>query len=357
MTTATKALPENVSLHYQDDRSDKVYHVQVEKVKGGHVVNFQFGRRGSTLQTGTKTSKPVSLDEALKIRERLLRQKLGKGYQVMNGAAHAAPVQPEPDWTDYPIELLQEIPKGRVPSLLQDERYWLQEKCDGERRQIAKHGNKLTGYNRRGTAVPLPTALSTELRQVRLESFVLDGEIEGDQFIAFDLLDGGSTTPESPYSVRFAHLLHLLKGMKMAKAVSTWTDTAGKKAAAIALRDLRAEGMVFKLASAPYAGSRNGQHYKYKFVKTCTAKVLRVGDKGKQSAAVGLLEKGKWLDVGTVSTIGKPKTHVGDLIEVRYLYATKARRLYQAIYMRKRDDLDDSACAIAQLIFKQGVER
>src|SRR3990170_703458 len=103
MNTATQT-PSNVSLHYQDDRSDKVYHVQVEEVKGGYVVNFQFGRRGSTLQTGSKTPSPVPLDEALKIRERLLREKMGKGYKVMNGAAHAASVQPAasaPARTDY----------------------------------------------------------------------------------------------------------------------------------------------------------------------------------------------------------------------------------------------------------------
>ncbi len=58
-----------------------------------------------------------------------------------------------------------------------------------------------------------------------------------------------------------------------------------------------------------------------------------------------------------VSTIGKPDAQAGDLIEVRYLYATGARRLYQAIYLRKRDDQSDSDCTIDQLIFKQGVER
>lgn len=358
MTTTTKALPENVSLHYQDRRSDKVYHVQVEKVKGGYVVNFQFGRRGSTLQTGTKTLKPVSLDEALKVRERLLRQKLGKGYQVMNGAAHAAPVQPEPTAprTDYPAELLSEITQAHVIGLLRDDRFWLQEKRDGHRRQIGKRGGQIIGYNRKGTAVPLPAALVRELSQSRLDSFVLDGEIEGDQFIGFDLLEAPHLAAGSPYSTRFGLLTSLLRAMTTASVVATWTGTANKEQAAVDLHDLRAEGMVFKLASAPYAGGRNGQHYKYKFVKTCTAKVLRVGDKGKQSIALGLLEKGKWVDVGTVSTIGKPDTQVGDLIEVRYLYATKARRLYQAIYMRKRD-LDDSACAIAQLIFKQGIER
>ena len=357
--TQTQAVPENVSLHYQDDRSDKVYHVQVEPKGKGYVVNFQFGRRGSTLQTGSKTPKPVSLDEALKIRERLVREKLGKGYQVMNGAAHAAPVPPTEaaPRTDYPAELLTEIPDAQLIGLLRDDRFWLQEKRDGHRRQIAKRDGELIGYNRKGTAVPLPANLVRELSQIRLDSFVLDGEIEGDQFIAFDLLNADGDLADAPYSQRFTQLTRLLKGMRSAQTVATWTGSRNKEQAAVDLHDLRAEGLVFKRADAPYRGGRNGQHYKFKFVKTCTAKVLRVGDKGKQSVALGLLEKGKWVDAGTVSTIGKPATQVGDLIEVRYLYATEGRRLYQAIYMRKRDDQSDSDCRIDQLVFKQGVGR
>ncbi len=360
MATATQAVPENVSLHYQDDRSDKVYHVQVEQKGKGYVVNFQFGRRGSTLQTGSKTPKPVDLEEAVKIRERLLREKLGKGYQVTNGAACAAPVPPTasaPARTDYPAELLTEIPEAQVIGLLRDDRFWLQEKRDGQRRQIAKRAGELIGYNRKGTVVPLPATLVRELSQIRLDSFVLDGEIEGDQFIAFDLLDADGDLAATPYYARFTTLTRLLKGMRSAQTVATWTTTAAKQQAAVDLNDVRAEGLVFKRAEAPYRGGRNGQHYKFKFVKTATCKVLRVADKGKQSVALGLLEKGQWVDVGTVSTIGKPDAQAGELIEVRYLYATEARRLYQAIYLRKRDDQSDSDCTIDQLIFKQGVER
>ena len=41
---------EKISLYYNEGRSDKVYRVQMEQTEGGFIVNFQFGRRGSTLQ-------------------------------------------------------------------------------------------------------------------------------------------------------------------------------------------------------------------------------------------------------------------------------------------------------------------
>ena len=48
-------MSEKISLYYQSGNSDKVYHVQLEESDGLYVVNFQYGRRGSTLNTGTKT--------------------------------------------------------------------------------------------------------------------------------------------------------------------------------------------------------------------------------------------------------------------------------------------------------------
>ena len=44
------------------------------------VVNFAYGRRGSTLTTGTKTSSPVDYDTAQKIYTKLVNEKKAKGY-------------------------------------------------------------------------------------------------------------------------------------------------------------------------------------------------------------------------------------------------------------------------------------
>ena len=62
----------SVTLYFREGSSDKVYQACVEPGGGGFVVNFAFGRRGSTLQTGTKTAKPVDYQAALKVYDKLV---------------------------------------------------------------------------------------------------------------------------------------------------------------------------------------------------------------------------------------------------------------------------------------------
>src|SRR2546423_15324556 len=78
MQTATQA--ERITLYYRQGASDKVYHVAIEPSGTGFVVTFAFGRRGSTLQNGSKTTSPVDHAEAHRIYEKLVKEKVQKGY-------------------------------------------------------------------------------------------------------------------------------------------------------------------------------------------------------------------------------------------------------------------------------------
>ena len=71
---------DSMTLYYRDGRSDKVYHLTTEEKDGGFVVNFAYGRRGTTLQTGTKTAQLVTIKEANAIYDKLLKSKMAKGY-------------------------------------------------------------------------------------------------------------------------------------------------------------------------------------------------------------------------------------------------------------------------------------
>ena len=70
-----------ISLYFREGSSDKVYHAQIAPDGNDlYSVNFQYGRRGSTLQTGTKTAAPVALAQARKIFDKLVAEKRAKGY-------------------------------------------------------------------------------------------------------------------------------------------------------------------------------------------------------------------------------------------------------------------------------------
>lgn len=78
-------------LHYQDDRSDKVYEVDLCEVAADqYVVNFRYGRRGSNLRDGTKTAMPVTRVEAERVFDKLVASKVNKGYRSTGGASAGA---------------------------------------------------------------------------------------------------------------------------------------------------------------------------------------------------------------------------------------------------------------------------
>jgi hypothetical protein len=86
-------LVRQASLAYQGGTSDKVYEVDLCEVGSDRfVVNFRYGRRGSTLRDGTKTTTPVTRAEAEKVFDRLVASKKAEGYwDAANPPATAPP--------------------------------------------------------------------------------------------------------------------------------------------------------------------------------------------------------------------------------------------------------------------------
>jgi predicted DNA-binding WGR domain protein len=75
-------LIKKTTLHYQDDRSDKIYEVDLCKLgEDRYLVNFRYGRRGAKLKEGTKTDAPVILPKAQQTFDKLVREKVKKGYR------------------------------------------------------------------------------------------------------------------------------------------------------------------------------------------------------------------------------------------------------------------------------------
>src|SRR5215472_7275646 len=62
--TAVKLIKQ-VRLEFRQGTSDKVYEVDLCEVgPGQYVVNYRYGRRGTTLRDGSKTAAPVPRDKA-----------------------------------------------------------------------------------------------------------------------------------------------------------------------------------------------------------------------------------------------------------------------------------------------------
>lgn len=74
-------LVKQTTLYLQRGTSDKIYEVDLcELDPARFLVNFRYGRRGATLREGTKTTNPVTREEAEKLFDKLVSSKTDKGY-------------------------------------------------------------------------------------------------------------------------------------------------------------------------------------------------------------------------------------------------------------------------------------
>ncbi|MGQ2849504.1 WGR domain-containing protein, partial [Leptospira interrogans] len=175
-----------ISLYYQGDGSDKVYHVNIDPEVDGYVVHFAFGRRGSSLQTGTKTSKPVSYEAAQKIMRQLVNSKMAKGYTEIESGTPYLHSTKEERVSGVHCQLLNPIDEEELSTYVEDDQYGAQEKLDGNRMMIRKIGDNVEGINRKGLIIAISQILHDHSLSFS-EDFILDGEVIGDVFFPFDI--------------------------------------------------------------------------------------------------------------------------------------------------------------------------
>lgn len=69
-------------LYYEDNRSNKEYHLKMERAGSGYKVIAEFGPRNGTLTYVDKTKgKPVPYGDAIDIYNKTEREKRSKGYE------------------------------------------------------------------------------------------------------------------------------------------------------------------------------------------------------------------------------------------------------------------------------------
>jgi bifunctional non-homologous end joining protein LigD len=353
---------DRISLWYCEGASDKVYQAEIVPVSDGLQVNFAYGRRGGTMNTGTKTSKPMPYAQARKIFDTLVHAKIAKGYEPMG-----APIKvftsvggDKRTPSGYKPQLLNAIEEADLEMYFKDPAYMMQEKMDGERRMAKKLGGDVFGINRKGEVVALPEQIAAEMR--KLPDCVLDGEQVGDVLFVFDCMEReGEDLRSRAAEVRYFAAQDLGSatgaGMQIIRAFAT---ESGKRKAFAEVKARKGEGVVFKLRDSAYVAGRpnsKGPQVKFKFTASATCVVLSQNG-SKRSAGLGI-RKGSselWVPIGNVTIPANfPIPPAGALVEVRYLYAYPGGALYQPVSLGPRTDqtLPDD---VSTLKFKHGTD-
>ena len=352
----------SITLYFREGSSDKVYQASLQPRGAGFVVNFAFGRRGSTLQTGTKTVRPVDHQAALKVYDKLVREKMAKGYTPGRDGTPYQSTEREATATGILPQLLNPIDKDQAEQLIADDDWWMQEKFDGKRILIRKDRDQVIGINRKGLVVAIPQPIAQHARTIGGQQWLMDGESVGDAYFAFDLLEqDGVDLRKEPYSHRLDVLIAIVipGGKEAIRVRDTATGAAQKQDMLATLRRIKAEGVVFKRHAAPYTPGRpasGGDQLKLKFTATASCIVAKA-NRTKRSVAVVLLDGGKRIAVGNVTVPpNQPIPRAGSILEVRYLYAYPGGSLFQPVSLGQRDDIDPKACTLGQLKYKAAGE-
>lgn len=351
----------NVTLYYREGSSDKVYAVQLEgSDQEGYVVNFQNGKRGSNLRPGTKTAAALPYAEALKIYEKTVSEKLKNGYSPGEDGSAFQATDLEERFTGIVPQLLNEIDPSQVTELIADPAWVAQEKFNGWRSMAdIDAASQVTGINRKGLAVALPLPLAQVLSTY--SSTTTDGERISDTLYLFDLLMlRGQDLRALPYAKRLEHMESLRSEVgdehPNLHIVRTAYTSEDKQALLERVRREKGEGIVFKRLDAAYSAGRpasGGTQLKYPFRAQATVYVV-AHTKGKRSVEVAVRDdQGQEVRIGKVTISPNfPIPALGELVEVRYLYAHKGGSLFQPTYLGPRDDVDLAACTLRQLKFK-----
>lgn len=342
MTVPSLPAPDSINLFYTEGSSDKVYQLQLQAKDDGWVVNFQYGRRGSTLKADTKTPTPVDFATARKAYDKLLQEKTKKGYTRDQSGSIFQELDLGERFTGIIPQLLNPVREEKqINALLENDDFIAQEKFDGQRRSISFDGTTVTGANRDGLRVALPEVLAQDVAQLETP-MVLDGEIMGERYVAFDLLEyKGEDVRQKSVLERLKLLEKALERAQVIEVVKTAHTPEEKRDLAARVRARRGEGVVFKKKTAPYVSGRpasGGNQLKWKYIESATVRVSSV-HKTKRSVALECVQDDQTIALGNCTVpVNYDMPKAGDIVEVEYLYMYQGGSLYQPQFKGLRTD-------------------
>lgn len=252
------------------------------------------------------------------------------------------------------------VQANQVETYLNDDNWVAQQKLDGDRLLIHVTDHTVTPLNRDGVrrSNPTPKVVLDQFAVLPGE-WVLDGELlTSGEFWLFDLPKAADGIgPTDPYWKRYEVLERVFAGgiWQPADCIRLLPMARTTLAKRRLLRDLHgrgAEGLIFRHMDAGYKpGKRSELALKAKFTHTAEVVVHQVRPDGRDNCTFRLFRDGRLVPAGSVSLVGRPPVAPGDVIEVRYLYASEDSLLYQPVMLRVRHDKAPSECTVDQLFY------
>ncbi|MGE0400428.1 MAG: WGR domain-containing protein [Kofleriaceae bacterium] len=364
-----------IELFFQEGSSDKVYNAQiVEEYASSYTVKVQWGRRGSSLQEGTKAVK-VSRAVADAKFDSCVREKRNKGYEEKTATTKPAAVAPPAGQgsgsksggvqravVGLKAQLLNPIDDTDLDAFLANDAMLAQQKIDGMR--ILAHVNKdgVLATNREGQVSKMATSSLDGLEYLPAGTIV-DGELLDDGYWLFDILSfAGTDVRMHGYHTRWKLLDEECEPALSGdiRIVPIASGAKAKRALYNRLFKAGAEGIVFKDAAAPYTAGRpssGGTQRKHKFVKSADVVITENAGNAYRMAVYNgkkLVECGKVFAGTTNASRAELDLALAagkrPICEVRYLYATDDHVLFQPVFVRIRDDKTAAQCIRSQLL-------
>lgn len=356
---------ESVQLRFRSGSSDKVYNINLSQKDNGWVVNFAYGRYGKPLSVGSKTREPVPYAKAKKAFDSLRDAKINKGYYGTEAGGVVVDPATVKKPTGWVPQLLNPIEEEQLPQILLDwqAHVMVQLKHDGERRGILLT-DKVTAANRKGhetTVHPeILEQLETLLTQITFDT-ILDCEDMGESLVIFDVIQVGADTDR--FRERAEHLEYLAKVIARCSLNRLRVDLPAHIHSLEHLtqyvqdaRDNNEEGIVLRWPNSLYTPGRpnsGGEALKLKFYESATC-IVDSQHPVKRSVGLVLLEDGDRIPVGNCTI---PPNYdiprIGDLVEIKYLYAYRGGSLYQPQYKGVRVDISIEDATTQQLKYKE----
>jgi hypothetical protein len=321
-------------------------------------VNFKYGAIGTSGLSGSKTPTAMMKHLASGIYNKLLTEKLGKGYSTVKEGSKALPKSMQSfveekakkkTMSDYLSVGLMMPTKDVLENLeayTKNGDWMFQQKLNGQFCRIFWTGigkDEPIAFNKTGGIVELNDEISSAVRKAG-KAVILDGELINGAFHAVDALRIGTVDLEHVYAdLRFDALSGYVSQYQGAYIhfVQCGLSEDAKRELVKHLQDNSQEGVVIKLKAAKYEAGKASMaskavSVKIKFWKEVSALMLKWNDKN--SIQVAVREKvgmsHKTLNVGNVTVPEKYKNQIKDagegcIVRVRYLFATAANKLYQ----------------------------